>query len=571
MTLLRQLLKQLDPHTFQELCFDVLKEKHPRLGLRQIDGKAGDEGLDIFEGELSGRLTIWQCKSFADGVGKSQKGQIRKSLKTDLEHFSPSTWILCLSVDLDVRTARWFERWQKSHQHRVQIGLWSASDILHELIHRRSLRNQYFPNAALDPIELKRLITRTGELSLDDIGRLTDNNLEDYVERLKERDARFNYQIIFDGEIGPPSPRQTPLPGLVMSFSNGAKTVNVFARDTDALTANPPAFTIKVKGTGIAKVLESQKTGVGQVFTSDEVGPITSDWPLLASLVQSGPPAKLVLEPSPKLTSRKRSVRVTFRRADAPSIEYAFMELSPTRLGTQEAELICTSEKLLFDMLLTVPMPLDLNGPLKITFRHRAFVGESVKQVKKFLDAMALLRPSGEVEIFDLKDERVFARAAAVEVGTENDAERSFHQAVTELAKIADRFRVELPLPRGLTDEDSESIVLLNAYISEGTLPVENISAVLLKSEENRELIPQVFTSAGGRLKIVHPRHEPMPRLFGRTIDTGPCAIEAEVRVNGLEKTLKEFQEAEIGQGVKVSFHAMSPARFSLPSEEGLT
>jgi hypothetical protein len=564
-----QRLKELDSDTFQRLCFQVLKEKHPGLALKHVEGAAGDEGLDVFEGELYGQPAIWQCKSFPNGVGQTQREQIRKSLRTALKHFAPSSWILCLSVDMDAKASKWFEKLQKSCASHVKIGLFSASDIVHEVMHRRSLRNHFFPGAALDPIELKRLITKTGELSLEELQNLTENNLEDVIERLKERDARFNYQIVFDGDIGPPAPHQAAVPGLVMSFSTGAKTVNVIARDVQALLSNPPSFRISLKGTGIEKALAARKTGLRQEFTTDEVGPITSNWPLLESLLQSdAPPKRMVLAPSPELTGRKRSMRVTFRLPGALPVEYGLMELKPTRIGTDEAEFVCNAKAVPFELSVVVPMPLDLQAQPQITVRHRSHVGTDVKQVKKFLDAMALLRASGEIEFFDLEEEKVFAIMAASGLADESAPERAFHQMVNDLAAISERFRVELQLPSDISDEDLESILLLKTYAENGTLSLNNISAVLLKSEENRDLIPQLLTTSGGVLRFEHQKHEPLPKLFGKAIDTGPCAMEATVQLQEQEAMLREFRAAAIGNGVSMSFRPIGKVRFLLLSIE---
>jgi hypothetical protein len=84
-----------------------------------VKGAAGDEGLDVFVGQLYGKPAIWQCKAFANGVGESQKEQIRESLRTALRNFSPSYWILCLSVDLDPKASRWFEKFKASYAEKV--------------------------------------------------------------------------------------------------------------------------------------------------------------------------------------------------------------------------------------------------------------------------------------------------------------------------------------------------------------------------------------------------------------------------------------------------------------------
>ena len=82
---LYQRLKEMDSDTFQRFCFQLLKERHPEQDIRHVEGASGDRGLDVFAGELYGKPAIWQCKAFPNGVGKSQKQQVRDSLRTVLK------------------------------------------------------------------------------------------------------------------------------------------------------------------------------------------------------------------------------------------------------------------------------------------------------------------------------------------------------------------------------------------------------------------------------------------------------------------------------------------------------
>src|SRR5438552_590615 len=120
MNSLYQQLREMDPDQFQRLCAQVLKHKYPGKEIKHVEGAGGDEGIDIFIGTLSGKPHIWQCKAFRNGVGKSQKEQIRKSLRSALQH-RPSCWTLCLNVDLDTKTTGWFERLKKSCANKVTI------------------------------------------------------------------------------------------------------------------------------------------------------------------------------------------------------------------------------------------------------------------------------------------------------------------------------------------------------------------------------------------------------------------------------------------------------------------
>jgi hypothetical protein len=39
-----QRLKELDPKTFEQFCVQLLKERHPGLDIKHVDGSAGDPG-----------------------------------------------------------------------------------------------------------------------------------------------------------------------------------------------------------------------------------------------------------------------------------------------------------------------------------------------------------------------------------------------------------------------------------------------------------------------------------------------------------------------------------------------
>ena len=391
---LYQRLKEMDPDTFQRFCAQLLKERHPEQEIRHVEGASGDEGLDVFEGELSGKLTIWQCKAFPNGVGKSQKEQIRKSLKTALKKFSPAYWILCLSVDLDSKTSRWFEKLKKSYASRVIIGEMFATEIVNEVLHRKTLKNHFFPHASLDVNELKRLAARTGQMNKEDLERVTDLNLEDIIERWEGRDSRFKYQIVFDGDMGPPSLAKGPIPiGLVMSISQpGGKTVNVLARDVKSLRNDPPKFSTVFKGNGVKKYQEFVRTGVTQEFEVEELGPITSDWPLMSDVTNVANTHKMILAPSPAITNRKRSIRVDFvGKNGTETVRYELMDLRPVRMGMEEFEIALSGNNMPFTISMVLSNPPKGDAAFNV---ENDWVQRDPKLIKKSLDAFNLLRPS---------------------------------------------------------------------------------------------------------------------------------------------------------------------------------
>lgn len=330
---LYQRLKEMDGDLFQRFCFQLLKERHPGADLRHVEGASGDEGLDIFEGALSGEPVIWQCKAFPNGIGKSQKQQVRDSLKTALQSFAIKKWILCLSVDMETDAYRWFQR---SRASEVEIGLFSASDIVHELIHRRSLRNAFFEGAVIDVQEWKRAVTRSGELDAQELERVTETNLEDYIKRLKERDSRFNYEIVFSGDLGPAI--YTSRKGLLLSVGNGSKRLNVYARDIEALKQSPVDFKVTFKGAAAEKLQSLLRTGVPQEFSSAEIENVSSNFFLLQDHLKMTPSSTLAIGPSEFLTQRHLRARVSFSLSGEP-VEYGLIEFAPVRAGTDEVEL----------------------------------------------------------------------------------------------------------------------------------------------------------------------------------------------------------------------------------------
>src|ERR1019366_3223979 len=65
---------------------------------------------------------------------------------TAYKKFSPHLWVLCLNIDLDSKAHRWFQALQTSYLVKgTRIELVQGSDIVRELIFRKSIRAHYFP------------------------------------------------------------------------------------------------------------------------------------------------------------------------------------------------------------------------------------------------------------------------------------------------------------------------------------------------------------------------------------------------------------------------------------------
>ena len=166
---LRQQLKELDPTTFEQLCFHLLKARHPGAEIHHVHGAGGDEGVDVFVGNLAVGATVWQCKAFPNGVGKSQQQKIRASLQRAIEKVRPSLWVLCTSVDLSTSAHRWWQKLQQEYAAQVRLELVSASEIIEQLTYRRALRETFFPNVILDVAVLRSALARSSRHTMGGI------------------------------------------------------------------------------------------------------------------------------------------------------------------------------------------------------------------------------------------------------------------------------------------------------------------------------------------------------------------------------------------------------------------
>jgi hypothetical protein len=146
---------------FEHLITDVVKVFHPTA--RAVQANPGDWGIDTFVGVLSrGTVGVWQSKYFVDGIGNTQKADIRESFKSvcdaaDARGFKIASWTLAIPVDMDGPTTQWWDRWKKRTENAtgITIELWPKAHIEHLLIKEdfADVRHQYFGYAPGEPVD----------------------------------------------------------------------------------------------------------------------------------------------------------------------------------------------------------------------------------------------------------------------------------------------------------------------------------------------------------------------------------------------------------------------------------
>lgn len=119
---------------FQALIAQLVNSKYGTV--RQVSANPGDWGLDCIVGSMNDLLFNWQAKFFIDGVEATQQQEIRDSFKQFVtkaadEGFTPGGWTLCIPVDMDAPTTKWWDTWKKKQEkeHGFPIDLWAATRL----------------------------------------------------------------------------------------------------------------------------------------------------------------------------------------------------------------------------------------------------------------------------------------------------------------------------------------------------------------------------------------------------------------------------------------------------------
>jgi hypothetical protein len=210
--------------------FDYLLKKHGKEGSRQvfedscakafskefgdaypIECNPGDEGIDVFVGEFSEKIDVYQCKCFFYKIGESQISQINASFKKAVEskEYKLKKWTLCVPKSLTIAEVKWWSNWKKRKEkkYEIEIDLMDSIKLLN-LIKKHDLHLQLFDEEEL--LKLDQILEQLGEKkqSLKEIFDLPlDMDFSDKLFTLKLKSANidehldvFNKQF-FNAEI----------------------------------------------------------------------------------------------------------------------------------------------------------------------------------------------------------------------------------------------------------------------------------------------------------------------------------------------------------------------------------
>lgn len=121
---------------FEDICTHLLQAQHGE-DAHNIRVSQGDAGIDILVGDFQSPIDNYQCKYFIDGIGSSQKTQIRDSFDRAIhaKDYSMRKWILCVPCSLSSSEFKWWSEWKGQQQkiHEIEIALFDGTYLISEL------------------------------------------------------------------------------------------------------------------------------------------------------------------------------------------------------------------------------------------------------------------------------------------------------------------------------------------------------------------------------------------------------------------------------------------------------
>ena len=156
---------------FEKICVEVFQEEFGPSA-KEVVVSQGDDGIDVLVGDLDNRPSIYQCKFFIDGIGDSQKQQIRESFrKVITKHPNISSWYLCVPIGLNINELLWWSRWKSKMkaEHKIKIELCDGAFLLKEFKKCSSYKSTFDDDIRNDLEQIKMSIEASNKRVYEEI------------------------------------------------------------------------------------------------------------------------------------------------------------------------------------------------------------------------------------------------------------------------------------------------------------------------------------------------------------------------------------------------------------------
>lgn len=553
-------MRDLDHETFENLCFHILKEKYPTADIKHVDGEGGDSGIDVFSGNLTDGPTIWQCKHFTRSISKAQKRQVTDSLQTALRNFRPRRWVLCVPVDLRTPAHQWFQDLTQKYASQVLIELFQGSDIENELVYRKNIREAFFPGLDLEVVrKVSEVALGKRQQTIEQLSEAMREDVNEYLRRLEEKDARFKPRLTLTSEFAPPSwpdvVTHRPEPGLVMTFHEGQKRIDFFARDHEALRLDPPRFSLVVKDAGVKKLEEFLKLGLPQEFAPNEVVELRCPLNFPMGIESDG----LIIKQFPAL-GNPLNLQINISN-DSEAVVYEAISFVLMRSGTEEVEIATNDDKLPGKLSLIFQPHLKA---MRTKFNIHS-EGRWIREVVKLRQANRILSGGGRIEL-SLAGSGEHVAVGQAEAAPRSTSDDFLDDILNNMLEVSETFGVAIQMTGSIDAATLHDLAIALEIARKGQITREDIEMVTYNLVNDKQLHTKNWWATLSIPSDLHitsqPWNQPL-RIMGTVFDPGPCDIYFDkVELCDWQQTKETCDTANNGEPVQFKFKVLAPVQF---------
>jgi hypothetical protein len=446
-----------------------------------------------------------------------------------------------VSIDLDIHAHGWFLRLAKSYAGITEVGLMQAGAIVNELCHRKAIRDAFMPGAAIEVSVLRAMVARTATLSDTEQAVLAQENAEQLIERLKQRDARFNYTVLVSPD-GPP--RTAALPGAIFSISSGSTTIHAFPRDFEALQLDPPEVNLKLKGGGVAKLLEFQRTGRPQTLGPDEIAGLSTTLPHID--LSEGEALTLTVKNS--LRKRTLPLKLVFGANQSPVV-YEYMPFRFESAGTEQVEIVSDAQE-----VFTLAMSVSQTGT-RLTFTERPF-GYSVLQADKYIRAIRSISNGDRLEVYDLESGKRLISGRPD--GAPPSSLTKFARFFERTALLCEFFNVDLHVNRGVIEDDLRGLELLGAIMDGTSSSLFHLETTIGKCAEGERILLRALKGEVAHLML--ECRDVQVSVLDSIVDVGAFRVITEGRLIESGEAKRRWDAAQTDDSVVLNWGTIGDA-----------
>lgn len=509
----------MDKYRYEQMCESLLAEEY---GATPIRVSVGDGGIDSFAGALSEKVKhVWQFKHFPDGLGDSQKQQIRESLATVVKNYKPQDWTLVVPLNTTQAERKWFEKLKADYAKKgVRLHFIGETELRNLLVRHRALKQFYFPDTEGQLKVFSGMLG--GENALFEKPKASALDLNKTIGDYINKDSNdFGFRATTD-ETG--------------------QTIEAFLRRPDAKDPTALKGAFKFPDNPSGRAARKQYQDLFRKGTPLVLGPenfeiqwsvfdelVGKDWRFSKVEIRSAPP------------EMRLPLKFVVTTPDGGSEAINYLDMRRVRLGTEEVEFSNEGQGGLFTVSIVFggessTFTITLNG----------IVGARPSDLVKADRLFAALSTDGaRAELHSIELDKMFASSkVGIATGEPFEEERvAFHR---DLAVIEERLDPSIRMRESYTDTDMATAEWL-AEVLKGDSKTKTGVATAIMTVNNPDALRE---SAAVNAPIAYETTaEERVTLLGKTY-----VLEADVTINTAPRYEGDLASVQAGDEVPVTF-----------------